>query len=100
MKVYLIGDNEGRYKIGCTKDPKTRLKQLQTANAAGLKIVHAVDVNNNFKVEHVMHRRYAHKNISGEWFVLDEQEVQTFVNDCKTIDENISMLITSGNIFI
>lgn len=82
MKVYLIGDNEGRYKIGCTKNPKNRLKQLQTANAADLQIIHAVEVSNDFKVENVMHRKYAHKNISGEWFVLDEHEVSKFADDC------------------
>jgi hypothetical protein len=100
MKVYLIGDNEGRYKIGCTKHPVERLKQLQTANPSDLKIICTVSVKNDFMVERTLHRQFAEKNINGEWFVLDSDDIDNFTESASKIDSSISLLKEAGNHFI
>jgi len=37
--VYLIRGNDGKYKIGIAKNPKKRIKQLQTGNSDELTLI-------------------------------------------------------------
>lgn len=65
--VYIISDGT-RVKIGWSRDPQKRLKQLQTGNPSILKLIKVYDV---LRVK----ERYLHKNLmlyktrhNGEWF--------------------------------
>ena len=69
MYVYAIQEAEtGRIKIGISRDPQQRLKQLQTGNSQELKLVAYQEAKNRFKDEHLAHIANSSNHIRGEWF--------------------------------
>ena len=83
--VYLIADNEGRYKIGSTRAKKVdkRLKQLQTGNASELCIKETFETEHPFKLEKMLHNHFKYKNLNGEWFELSEADTEAFRGICE-----------------
>lgn len=72
--VYVIASElePNTVKIGLSRDPDKRVKQLQTGHAAPLKVFHQVafPAQNTRLVEQILHRELNHKRIRGEWFSL------------------------------
>jgi hypothetical protein len=99
-KVYLIRGNDNRYKIGISVDPRKRLKQLQTGNHDELTIIHTYESVNASKIETTLHNRYSHARKIGEWFDMSLSDELVFLENCKTIDQNINLLKSMGNCFI
>ena len=102
--IYLIqseNNYEKLYKIGFTrnKDVKKRLNQLKTGNPSRLSIVEKFETKHNRKVETTLHNIYSMKNIDGEWFRLDEYDVQNFLENCSKIEENFDVLFENDNPF-
>jgi len=99
--IYLIQSQEdGYYKIGVSKHPKKRIKELQTGNSSELKLIWSFESEYPHLVERALQRRYDHLRKEGEWFDLSINEDVSFLTDCKEIDESIINLKKSGNIFI
>lgn len=66
--VYAIQESEtGRIKIGISKDPERRIKELQTANSQKLKLLHYVPAPNRFHDERLAQAR-APNHVRGEWY--------------------------------
>ena len=104
--VYLIleGNIHGEelYKIGITKnDPQLRVKQLQTGNPNQVSLLHAYESKNYKKVEQWMHRKHAQSKTlaKNEWFNLTDEQVFSFIEDCKEADKTISFLLESNPFF-
>lgn len=93
--VYLINAfGTNKYKIGVTKnDVDKRLKQLQTGNAEELIISRVFECEHYRKVEGWLHRKHFNKREEGEWFLLEDEDVFSFVNDCETAHNTIKLLI-------
>ena len=88
--VYLIGDwgKENLYKIGVTKGTiERRIKMLQTGNSSELYIVNYYQTDHPFFTEKQLHLRFGSKKVLNEWFELDIEDVNNFVEYCKKIDE-------------
>lgn len=69
MYVYAIREVEtGNVKIGISKDPAERLKQLQTGNSSELVLVASIPAGNRYKDESNAHKKLSNINIRGEWF--------------------------------
>ena len=67
--VYAIMDNRGRYKLGCSTDPLSRLANLQTAHADSLEITYCVALPRDYeRVEKTAHDILAAYRVGGEWF--------------------------------
>lgn len=66
MAVYFIRSPQG-IKVGYSEDVQARLRQLQTGNAARLKLI-AVIPRANREVEQEFHRIFAPWRLAGEWF--------------------------------
>lgn len=99
--IYLIQSQEdGYYKIGVSKHPKKRVKQLQTGNSSELKLVESYQSEHAHKVEKALQRRYSHMKKEGEWFDLSIKEDVSFLSDCKQIEQSIIILKENGNVFI
>jgi hypothetical protein len=98
--VYLIRGNDGKYKIGSAKEPKQRLRQLQTGNSDKLELVEVYQSENARKIESTLHRYYSYVRNVGEWFNLSIKEEVNFVKQCKLIDESIDLLKNMGNKFV
>ncbi|MET9690381.1 GIY-YIG nuclease family protein [Streptomyces sp. NPDC006514] len=66
-RVYLLGDAKTmKVKIGIASDPKRRLSEIQTGNPARL-VIFAV-FHGNARTERALHKRFATRRLSGEWF--------------------------------
>lgn len=72
--VYIIGEeNNPPYKVGISKNPKLRLKNLQTGHPRPLKI-HSVKETDGFKaklLETIIHKNINQYKTNGEWFDVD-----------------------------
>lgn len=92
--IYLIKkENESVYKIGKSKTPYKRIKQLSTANESNLKMVNIFEAGSNTsKVEKALHNKYKQYNLNGEWYSLSIEYVNSFNKDCQTILDNIKLL--------
>ena len=96
-------DNQGNesYKIGITKNPvEKRLKQLQTGNPSKIKILHVYETPNYLKVESMLHRKYQTLTESNnEWRILSNEQIFSFLDDCKKADELITMLLKENHFY-
>jgi hypothetical protein len=94
--LFLEVDKSGNeaFKIGITKnDPEKRIKQLQTGNSSKLSLLKFYESNNYLKVEQWLHRKYNSKTeADNEFRILTDEEVMSFLEDCKKADETISFM--------
>ena len=67
--IYFIG-SEGKdfnyVKIGYSKKPDNRLKQLQTGSPVKLKVL--LKFEGNLNLEAKLHRKFKNSRLEGEWF--------------------------------
>ena len=69
--VYLIKKSSGGIKIGVSKNPESRLKQLQTSCGEKLSIVARLPFKSRkqaFEFEKILHIKFSKYRIGGEWF--------------------------------
>jgi hypothetical protein len=99
--VYLIQSLENSYyKIGVSKHPAKRIKELQTGNSSELKLVDTYPTEFAHQIERTLQRRYSHLNKEGEWFDMGISNEVSFKKECQQIEENLALLKKSGNVFI
>tara|TARA_B100000035_G_scaffold269211_1_gene242999 strand:- start:370 stop:675 length:306 start_codon:yes stop_codon:yes gene_type:complete len=68
--LYIIqSDVTGMIKIGRSKDPQKRLKQLQTGNPNKLKLI--VEFKEQGWKEKILHEKLNKYRLEGEWFSYD-----------------------------
>lgn len=74
--IYIIGAENGPYKIGFSKTPETRLKSLQTGHPNKLILHYKREVpEEEIKfIEECIHKQMKPKQTHGEWFnvILDD----------------------------
>lgn len=93
--VYLIQDTdkENTYKIGVTKNiVKYRKDELQTGNSSELSIVNTFQTEHPYKIEAFLHRKHKEKRIMNEWFLLEDEDVNSFIKDCEMYEGIIRSL--------
>jgi hypothetical protein len=91
--IYLIqSQEEGYYKIGISKNPQKRIKQLQTGNSSPLKLIETYKTEYAEKIEGTLHRRYSHYHKTGEWFDMSVAEEASFLRECKKLEETFKFL--------
>lgn len=101
MKIYLIKSlDDGCYKIGVSKSPDKRLKQLQTGNPSELQLLYVYDSEIAFKIEKVLHNTFNINKEHGEWFNLSIKDEFYFIDECKKIENYLKILIKENNKFI
>lgn len=73
--IYVIG-TENQVKIGFSKTPEKRLKQLQTGNMNKLQLFYKEEVQDSKVriIEHLIHRDLKDKKTRGEWFNISPQD--------------------------
>ncbi|MFY8262928.1 GIY-YIG nuclease family protein [Clostridium perfringens] len=89
--VYILYNKDTKlYKIGCTKNVKQRLKQIENTfrTTIGIEprlklfaIIECFD-NMNFKMEKYLHKCFAEHRKYGEWFDLEREEYFYDIFDC------------------
>lgn len=90
--VYLLTDGEF-FKIGVTRGSiDKRIKKLQTGNPDNIAIVNYYLTEYPFKLESALHARHAYQRINNEWFDLTLDDVKSFKQECKEIDQMFNQL--------
>lgn len=90
-KKYVIKNNNGYiyiikeryYKIGRTKRFPERPFQVQTELPHKSEIIYYCEVNNYNDVEKQLHKRFKTKKMNGEWFNLDEKDIENLKMFCE-----------------
>lgn len=77
--VYFIQRESGPVKIGFSCSPKARLASLRTSSSEHLDLLFAV--TGDMSHEANIHRRFAHLNLSGEWF-RPNPDLWLFIQEC------------------
>jgi predicted GIY-YIG superfamily endonuclease len=91
--LYLIKNiDNSTYKIGVSKNPSLRIKQLQTGNASKLELIHSFKTTFPYKIESSLHRKYSLQNIHNEWFQMSSIDIEDFLNECKRLDKVFHVL--------
>ena len=67
--VYWIGGDTGPIKIGWSKDPQKRVRELQTGSPIALTVVH--QVAGTTADERRWHKKLSDHRLHGEWFMRD-----------------------------
>ena len=99
--IYLIQSLENSYyKIGVSKHPKKRIKELQTGNASELRLIDTYQSEYANKIEKTLQRRYSHLRKEGEWFDMGISNEASFIEECRKIEETLSFLKKNDNVFI
>lgn len=62
-------------KIGYTTDLQKRIKSLQTSSPTGIHVLYSKETSYAYKIEQMLHKRYAHKNTNLEWFNLSSADI-------------------------
>ena len=93
--VYVIKDKHNRYKIGSSKHPRKRLKQLQTGNSEKLLLCHLIKctrypakhlekrIHYWFRFNKIKTNNGLLQKLQGEWYCLNEEELE-FLKSIKT----------------
>ena len=76
--IYIISDGYGNYKIGKTEDFINRVKVLKIY-IPYLSVVYVQVLKGCDYVEQVLHRKYKYKHISGEWYLLNEEDISEII---------------------
>jgi hypothetical protein len=97
-KVYLIKSEGSTYKIGTSKNPEKRRKQLQTGNQEELELISTFESKFPTLLEKTLHNKYQHLKTNGEWFGLSLEEEVKFIENCKKLEANFQYLKESDNI--
>jgi len=96
-QLYLIKDENNNTKIGVSRDPKTRLSQLQQTNPSKLSLVHTMQVFDMKTVESRLHDLYQDKRGQGEWFKLNDEDTFWMTSITSITKENYAHHFTPHN---
>lgn len=78
--VYLLKGENGLYKIGRSKSPDIRIRDITKAVAPfDIQIVHKAFYPDCYKAESDLHKLFKEKRRRGEWFELSDNEVMAVI---------------------
>lgn len=80
IKIGLVRERDGR-------DSYDRIKEHQTGNPRSLELLNVVKTVLVSTVENTLHREYAGRRVSGEWFKLDQPALADAVARCTVLAE-------------
>lgn len=74
--VYVIKYEEKYFKIGKSNDPIERLATVATCLPLSPQLLVAIYSSDPINLERNLHRKFSSKRVNGEWFNLDESDIQ------------------------
>ena len=81
---FILNEDSNAVKIGYAKNLEKRMKALQTASPAELKLIKLVQVENHERAQDLelsLHKQFDAFRLSGEWFKA-EAPLLDYVNEC------------------
>jgi hypothetical protein len=73
--VYLIKSVDGFYKIGMSEKPIKRISHLGVKLPFPIEVKHLIKTNQRYKAEKIFQNRFEDKRVRGEWFSLNEADI-------------------------
>ena len=70
--IYVMTDSSKSVKVGISKTPDLRLKQLKTGNSTISMVFTSKEVGNSKTIESAVHAALSNHSIGGEWFSCDK----------------------------
>lgn len=83
--VYLIKGDSGRYKIGCSKNPKRRCKELRLSSSEDHQLIHCFKCRDMYEKEKELHSMFDDEHSHSEWFDLTEYSILYIKGLCDEI---------------
>ncbi len=78
--VYLLKAENGLYKIGRSKTPDVRIRDITKAVAPfDIQIIHTAYYPDCYRAESDLHKLFREKRRRGEWFELSDEEVMALI---------------------
>lgn len=94
--VYLLKCQD-KYKIGIAKDGgKSRIKGLQTGNPEDIEVVTQFLSVFPSKLETILHKHFQMERKRGEWFLLNQDQVNSFIELCEK-NEKLLIFLKDNN---
>lgn len=84
-EVYLLKGENGRYKIGCSKNSENRVKTLRLSSCENHILIHKFKCNNPKRKEQELHELFYSKRNHSEWFSLSDSDVDIIKGICDEI---------------
>lgn len=84
--IYIISNEQNYIKVGVSKNPERRIKQLQTGNEHQLSLLFKEEFNCSrnhlLKIEKELHKKLKQMTTKsiGEWFLLDKCKIDNVKN--------------------
>lgn len=75
-EVYLIRGENNRYKIGYSKNAKSRTDALRLSSCENHELIHKFKVKNPHLKEKELHVKYKDKRLHSEWFALNNEDIE------------------------
>ncbi|MCP4540114.1 MAG: GIY-YIG nuclease family protein [Chloroflexi bacterium] len=63
------------YKIGASQTVDKRIKQLSTIPPFEIELICAIKTNTMYELERELHERFSDKQVRGEWFTLNDEDI-------------------------
>lgn len=82
FSVYLVKAENGLTKIGVSRDPKKRFDGLCTMSPIDLELIFYASSLWGRRLEKHFHERFKDKRIKGEWFNLDDEDIESIKAKC------------------
>jgi hypothetical protein len=95
-----MNEDNGFIKVGIGKNPKQRMKALQTGSTAKLKIIYEREVEFASKIENVLHRHFKEQQVHGEWFDLFGVDINDIDKQIESSEKNFILLKEYENPFV
>ena len=88
--LYIIKTIDNKFiKIGISKEPNSRLKQLSTGSPVSLKILAISSFKNKFTakvIESHLHEKFSSSRTNGEWFYYDKNVHNYLIKNLDGLD--------------
>lgn len=90
--IYVISTRNNLYKIGSASDVEKRIKFLQVGNPYKLSIVNKFKTCNEIYVENEIHAFLKNNRTFGEWFELNDNELEVAIEMIKILIRKYGMV--------
>lgn len=86
--IYLVkAEGLNQYKIGRSRTPNIRLRELQKQSPVSLTLIHLIECKDAGAAETYLHRRFAKRRVGGEWFELSSKDV-AWIKSLTSLEED------------
>ena len=100
--IYLFqNETDGLIKIGYTRgNINKRRKQLLTGSSGEITVVKTILTTLGTTTEAYLHNVFNSKNVRGEWFNLNQEDIERVDMLCEKFENNMKILLDNQNHFV